>query len=318
MSTYNLHIKNYQIIRNAHLSFPKGITLITGPSNNGKSSLFKAFKQLVYNQSGTDFIKHGTTKSEITLELLDDNQSPVYTIDYSKSKSGGSYLITTPNDKQYFQKLGSNQLDAVKEITHIDKQLDYNFWNQMDKPFLISLPNREQFDYLQQSPHTETLNNCLQSMVNDRKQFNQDLLKAQSKLELLQSQFTTIKQQKSALEGIIPVYQKLQNIENQFTQIKHLKDLLIKYDSLSTDLKPLQDTIQRLQNIPVVDLEQLTSKIQQIKSKFTQLQQTVKPINELQNTIQQTQTQFDRISLFKQQYFKVCPVCNRPFENHNI
>ena len=45
-------IENYQIIKKGSILIRPGITLITGPSNNGKSSIFKAYKQIIYNLSG--------------------------------------------------------------------------------------------------------------------------------------------------------------------------------------------------------------------------------------------------------------------------
>ena len=37
----------------------------------------------------------------------------------------------------YIDKLGVNQIDKVKELTNIDKNLGYNFWDQLEKPFLL-------------------------------------------------------------------------------------------------------------------------------------------------------------------------------------
>ena len=137
-------IDNYQIIKHGEILFRPGITLITGSSNNGKSSIFKAYKQIIYNLSGNTYINQNADKCKLTLENDD------YKITYTKTKTKSSYDITTNEGSLSFDKLGVNQIPEIKDLVKIDKNLHYNFWEQLEKPFLINRTNREQFLLLQE------------------------------------------------------------------------------------------------------------------------------------------------------------------------
>lgn len=317
MTTYDFTITNYQIIKQAHLKFRPGLTLITGKSNNGKSSIFKAFQQLVYNTPGTHFIRHNTPNTTLTLQHDDQ-----YKITYTKSPDGGKYetdtLVDLDIEHQVYTKLGSSQLEPIKTITNIDKDLNYNFWNQMDKPFLISLSPKEQFDLIQNSPHSTPLNNCIQSLTHDRKQIQQSQLQHQSQLELLQRQNDTYNTQLQNLPTVTTLHDQLNSLLPTHTELQQLIQLLTQHNSIN--LTPIHNRLTQLQNIPQIQSNTLTQ-LQQIKQVYSQLLRTVKPINDLHSQQSHISHQLDIITNIQQTYFQVCPFCNRPMQsdhqNHN-
>ena len=64
-----LKIKNFQLIAEAELEFPVGITAIIGPSNSGKTSTIRAIYSLLKNPpEAKSFIKHGKDKAEVEIE----------------------------------------------------------------------------------------------------------------------------------------------------------------------------------------------------------------------------------------------------------
>lgn len=314
---YTLDISNYQILSSVSLKILPGVTLITGHSNNGKSSIFKAFQQLVYNTSGTDYIKHNQDKTTISLQQYIDN-NPVYKIQYFKHRQqGGKYIVTTFNPQentQTYTKLGTSQPEFIKDLTHIDKDLNYNFWSQMDKPFLISQTPKEQFDYLQQSPHTQTLQNVLKNMTTDRKQTDHSLSASQAQLELLQQQSKQYQSQLQHLPKIKELFTTITSLKAHQETLLRLQDVYARYTKI--DLTDLQNTLNRLKTLPTLDnLNKSHDTLFQTLSLYSQLLQTTKPINELKYTIQNTITQYDRTKLFLQQQFPVCPLCNQPLHN---
>lgn len=317
MTTYDFTVTNYQIIKQAHLQFHPGLTLITGKSNNGKSSIFKAFQQLVYNTPGTHFIRHNTPNTQLT--LIHGLQHPEgitkhYEITYTKSPDGGKYDVYNGlnNKQEQYTKLGSSQLPQIKDLTNINKELNYNFWNQMDKPFLISLSPKEQFDLIQNSPHSTPLNNCITSLTHDRKQTQQSQLQRQSQLELLQQQNDTYNTQLQNLPTITTLHDKLNSLLPTHTQLQQLIQLLTQHNSVN--LTPIHNRLTQLQNIPQIQSNTLTT-LQQIKQVYSQLLRTVKPINDLHSQQNSLTQQLNVITQIQQTHFQVCPFCNRPMQN---
>lgn len=317
MSTYTLNIKDYQIIKDATITFHQGLTLITGKSNHGKSSLLKALKQAIYNTPGTDFIRHNQPSTRIQLQYSDDKDSHNdYELVYHKSQQGAKCDITHSGNTEHYSKLGSSQLPQVQQITHIDKQLDYNFWNQLTQPFLIGLTPREQFDILQNSPHTQTLNNILKSMTTDRKQLSTTETQLQAQLQLIQQQSTQYQQQLTILPQIQHVYDQINQLQEQNSRLTQMTTLYHKYQSIDTST--LQQTLNNLQHLPdFTTLDDQFKHYQQVYTLYTKLQNTVKPINEKHYQIQQLTSKAESTRLFIQHNFPVCPLCNQPFNNHN-
>lgn len=305
---YELEITNYQIIKHGKITFKPGLTLITGQSNNGKSSIFKAFKQLAYNTPGSDYISHNTNHTSLKLTLPNQDQ-----ILYYKSKNDSHYQI---NQNQPLSKIGSQQVPQIAQLLHIDKTLNYNFWNQLDKPFLISLSPKEQFDLLQQSPHTQTLQSILQNITQDRKNTQQLHLQQESQLQLIQQQNTQYQNQLTLLPNYTQLYTQITSLKDQSQHLLNLKNTLNQYNSIDT--LTLQFQLKKYSNLPNTShLENTFTCLQNSKNLLHDLLQTQNPINETHELIKNLQIKIDQLQLYLKTNFKLCPLCNQPFHNDN-
>ena len=65
----NLSVKDYQIIKNANLSFLPGLNCIIGQSNNGKSALMRASKACIYNEAGTTSVRTGCSNYAVGIQM---------------------------------------------------------------------------------------------------------------------------------------------------------------------------------------------------------------------------------------------------------
>ena len=107
----NLSVKDFQIIKNASLTFGPGLNAIIGQSNNGKSALFRAAKSCIYNEPGTTSIRNGCSSYAVGLQMNG------HTVIYQKGKES-IYKI----DGNVFQKVGRTQLPEVAG------SLNITFW----------------------------------------------------------------------------------------------------------------------------------------------------------------------------------------------
>ena len=82
-----LSVKDYQIVKKADLEFIKGLNVIIGPSNNGKSSLIKAAKAAIFNEAGTSSVRAGTTSYMVGL------QNNGHTVIFQKGLKESAYSI---------------------------------------------------------------------------------------------------------------------------------------------------------------------------------------------------------------------------------
>jgi len=112
-----------------------GLTVLVGDSNEGKSSLSRALKGLVRNELGAYFIRNGTKKMSVSLEI----DGKTYTA--SRTKSGSTKYVVNPGEEKYesvgtdvpepVQKLGLTEIRIGKDV------FDPIFATQGDPQFLL-------------------------------------------------------------------------------------------------------------------------------------------------------------------------------------
>ncbi|MDX8046037.1 DNA repair protein RecN [Gracilibacillus sp. S3-1-1] len=74
-----LSIKNFAIMDELHISFQKGLTVLTGETGAGKSIIIDAIGLLVGGRGSVEYVRHGEKKAELEgLFIIDDTDHPVY------------------------------------------------------------------------------------------------------------------------------------------------------------------------------------------------------------------------------------------------
>ena len=96
-----LHIENFQAISDIEMDFEKGINIIVGQSNSGKTSVLRAIDTLVNNGSGSaEFIKRGTKQTSVEMDYNGNN------IKWNRTPKEIEYSI----NGEKFLKVGSTDL----------------------------------------------------------------------------------------------------------------------------------------------------------------------------------------------------------------
>lgn len=299
-STDRFIIDNYQIIKHGEILIRPGITLITGPSNNGKSSIFKAFKQLIYNLPGNTYINQFADKC--TLTLLSDT----YKIVYSKYKSKSCYDITENNETLHIDKLGVNQIEKVRDLTNINKDFHYNFWEQLEKPFLLNKTNREQFLLLQESPISSNLLNIQENIKSDIKVLREAILLNQGGLNTLNESIKNYEETLKYSNEINDLLNRINNLNNLNTQVTSLNEKYNLYTNIESELSKLPDSIEITTN------DKLTEVYNQINSLTTTINNfslTNNNINQVVTEINTIETDLNNLNTIMTTYFNICPLC---------
>ena len=82
-------LKNFQSHKYSVIEFDRGLNVIVGPSDTGKSSIIRAIKWALYNEpSGDYFIRKGETDVEVSLLFSDGTKIKRY-----RSRSKNQYIL---------------------------------------------------------------------------------------------------------------------------------------------------------------------------------------------------------------------------------
>lgn len=272
-------VKDFQIIKSASLEFVPGLTVIQGESNNGKTALFRAIKSCIYNEPGTTNVRVGCKNYMVGIEynnhkiILQKGENSLYLID----------------GKQY-NKIGKQQLPEVAAALGIqalsinDNTEKINFWDQMEKPFLLDRNSSELFRFIVDSGEDDNLNNTLRSMVTDKNKLNTDK-------NLKEGSIATLKQQISNMETLLagsqdkidlcesivsygPVTSKLLTINTTITNINNTNNTIEETNKEITEKREILNRVSEEMNALSYNIskkEQLKDYIDKCKSTYTSL-----------------------------------------------
>lgn len=298
MINIRVSVKDYQIIKQAILDFKPGLTSIIGPSNNGKSSILKAIKSAVYTEPGSTPIRTGAQSYIVGIQ---DNG---HTVVYQKKEGSSKYLV---DDKSY-SKFGLSTPEEVSTALNIRElilngnKVQLNFWNQMDKPFLLDKSAGELFKFILDSGENDQLSSVLKAMVTDRQSLNKEADNLQGQITALEDSID--KQQKES-DKLVPVIEKANNLidkKSKYDELNKLKELIQNYSILDkrieeheTNLKIIKDK-EKIYN--KLDLKLFKNKLD-INKDIEDYNQNETQILNVYNNIVNTQGMLDILNRLK-------------------
>jgi exonuclease SbcC len=338
-----LDINNFQVYSHATITFDPHVTLLTGTSGHGKSSVIRAIKWLVFNRPvGTSFCRFDTTKTSVTGTFASTK------ITRFRTASKNQYLI--PDSDICLKALRTNVPTAISNIHNL---ASHNLQTQKPKDtyFLLDESPGAIAKKLNDLVGLSIINTALKKVQDEIRTNTQTRKVYISKLNEYQQQiesFTWLPLADKKFKQIETAQRKntlrLQHIQSTQQQIKTIKQLQFKLDSFIPDylvleakkilnlhtqrielknqisyIQSLIDKLKRLQNkansITVIPVESLSKQVKH----YTELQNIISQISKTVHTIKSLQHNFkiisDRLKQTKIQHKELlhttgtCPLC---------
>ena len=121
-----LRLKNFQSHEKSEFKFARGVNVIAGRSDSGKTAAVRALRWVVFNRpSGDEFRSHWGGETQV------DVLTPAGKISRLRTASKNAYYI----DGEQFRAMGTAVPDEVSACAKLGP---VNFQLQMDAPFLVS------------------------------------------------------------------------------------------------------------------------------------------------------------------------------------
>ena len=241
--SFKLAVKDYQIIKKASLEFIPGLNVITGPSNNGKSSIFKAIKANIYTTPGTSPIRAGQNSYAVgitynghTVILQKGLKESVYLVDGEKYTKFGT---TTPP-------VVSNALN-IKELVLNGNKEQLNFWDQMNYPFLLDKTPVELFSFIIDSGDSDEISQVLKDMVSDRQVISKEIDQLQGSINLIDTDIDTYEKQLEVAKPIIEACNNIIALQDRISRLNSLKTIKTNLDNISQQVELINNNEKRLE-----------------------------------------------------------------------
>ena len=248
-------IKNYQVIKQADLTFEPGVTVIIGSSNNGKSSIIRSIEAAINNKGGSDFIHYDAEACEVAIE--DNGQKIIWSKNKNSNKS--YYDI----NGQVLNKIGQKQLEEVGQLLNMSEiqvnndKFRLNFWKQLEFPFLVGKTHYQLFDFISKSKDQELIANLEDETTTHIKNTNVELSDLNSKIDARTQDIINIKKEIEQLEKFVTFspedMEKMLQINNSLSQnITTYKKALETENQLLTQFFDIKDKYKDLKKTTTI------------------------------------------------------------------
>ncbi len=276
-------IENFQSHEDTTIDFDRGLNIITGPSDNGKSAIIRAIKWVLFNEPrGTEFIRQGTSAARVTIEM--DNGNAIVR---ERSSSKNRYTVLYPDSEPIiFEGFGNEipqEVVGAHGITkaYLDSSLSssLNIAEQLESPFLLSETG---------SVRAKAIGRLIGLHIIDRaiKNTNVDLRRENQLKDRVNSEHNEV-------ESTLKEYEFLKDVEVKLEKsgriIQEVSDLLIRTKKLETNLKNIIsiEADYAIQSSVVKSLDKLEKyelclkNIELINGKLSKLKRIYKALNEI-------------------------------------
>lgn len=346
-----VRVKNFQSIRDTTINID-GFTVVTGPNNSGKSALMRAIRGPFENTSGTAFVRHGTTKTEVEVDFGDGN-----IIQWSKGKSRPTYVV---NGGEPIHP-GRAVPDEVNEIgvrpVQVGGQL---IWPQFapqftGQVFLLDQPGSMLAEAVADVERVGQLNRALKAVQSDgrtaasklrvREQDRQNLTEELSKYEgidAVRDQVTSLDEDiqntrtvAKAIHGLAALRQRLQKANGLVVKLQGVESISVPEDDASSLWEDTQVALgfqSRLQeakrqiamyegveqldaSVDCTEINQMATAMGLLTNLRIRLSGCVGAITKLESQIQSAQEEIQAIEsqlMTGLEQLGECPMCGKP------
>jgi DNA repair protein SbcC/Rad50 len=320
-------LENFQSHKYSTFNFDKGLNLVVGSSNQGKTSLVRALSLILYNTWDKSWVKVGSAFCKITL-MMDNG----ITVIREKGEKVNKYVLQVSNQPlQEFVNFGTEVPEAISKVLHINKiQLDkddsltLNYASQLEPLFLFNRSGSQKAKVLGRLSGAHYLDYALRNLNTEKKQISTEKNLKSQELSLLKNQFTD-------LQAVTTFENKINELETKNAALDTASQRVITLKALfihSQDWKRRYTAeLQResiLAQAPTPQIDSIEASVQRLKA-LKQLFQEQRDLLSKETTLNSYKTQLNsEFETTTTEYTRildenrVCPVCFTELDSANI
>lgn len=251
-SIVKMKVDNFQSHEHSELVFRKGLNVIVGPSDFGKSALVRALRWLFYNEPrGANFIRVGARTCRVSVEMGDGTK-----ITRLRTTSGkNQYLLQRPGEEeQVYEGFGNeipqeiiNASGVMQVMVDERNKIELNMGAQLEGPFLLTENGSVRAKMIGQLGGVHIIDWAQKSTITDLRRLHEEEGNLSNRL--------------SQVETSLKEYEDLDDIESQLQKtdraVQRMGDLTRKIDILGEIEQRRQELTADLTKTVVV-LEKIT------------------------------------------------------------
>lgn len=283
----NLILTNFQQWKKGNIQFTKGLNVLVGDTECGKSTLFRAISSILTGKMPEDYIRKGCKDVEVKINF--DNDTYFRRFRSKKDNiadANGTIFERVGKDIpfEYFKSLGNTN------ISFGSKDLSLCLYSQFDSHFFITLSDYDKSKLIGTICGIDIIDKLVDSINKDIRSNNTNIKFLTNKI----AEKTQERENKSILfSSIDKKYQNLENklnsVENAYKMLENLSNLSNKKVLLDKDINTLNLKITQnkaiINNFTVINIETKAKMLEKLVSLFNGLQKINSDLFSFQNKI---------------------------------
>ncbi|MDO5714992.1 MAG: AAA family ATPase [Tissierellia bacterium] len=230
-----VELENFQSHSHSVMEFDRGLNVILGNSDSGKTAVLRGIKWTLYNEPlGDYFIRQGETNVSVTITF---NTGTV--VKRLRTRSKNAYYLKKPDGKEYnFEGFGTVVPKEISETIGMYKiNLDnenrsiLNIAEQLEGPFLLNEKPSLRASAIGRLIGVNYVDDALRNVVRDNKRIQQDL--------------KILKSNQKSLQEKIAEFDYLKDLENKYKELVTIRESIGKNQAL---LEKYHDFLNRFLN----------------------------------------------------------------------
>lgn len=211
-------LKNFQSHKNSKLNFDKGVNVIVGTSDSGKSAILRALNSCIYGELPNTYRTYNSDETEVSIDVSDK------TVTRRRGDKANEYQV----NNSFYKALNRT---VPEDIVNLFNMNDINIQYQLDGPFLLSETPGEVAKRLNKAVNLDIIDSSTKQINTMRNDVN-SALKHQT-------------EQATKYEDDLKVYANLDSFEQC---INELADITEKRDALIQDIQTIAGICAEIQS----------------------------------------------------------------------
>ncbi len=288
MNILQLELFNFQKHEHLLLNFTKGVNVIVGATDCGKSTIIRAIRWTGYPDQlrGEVVRKTGSKKTSVKITL----DSGII-IERIKTSTVNSYKLTIKGEEKEYNATGgtlpSDIQDIIKFIPiEIDQdKIILNIANQIALPFLLDKSGIFRQKLFNKLTGNDRIDSAMQGLNRDILQVGRDEKSVTQQIEELSISLSNIKTQRETAEKLSILFtKKVNEIKVLNDKLTTLAELQVSLNKVNNQLFETKKSIGLIKSIPVDIIKKIKEQIIKLDNYLT-IQKEIKKVNNELNTI---------------------------------
>jgi len=293
-----LSITNYQSHSKSVFDFDKGVNVIVGRTDSGKSAIIRALNWVISNKpKGDSFITNGTKQTTVSIKTEGKTVTRV------KSKKDNYYLI----DNEKYETITQDTLDSVQKVINMG---EINSQFQMDSSFLLSQTPGEIARYFNKVANLEIMDSTLKKLASTKKIQEQDSVRIGDQIVSLNKQIEDFGYLDEA-DKLVSKGEELEKeletlsfncseLETEIRRVTELKDQFDEFENTEKDKELVENCLILIDSWDKIEQEK-----QQLQEVVYEVTQKNKVYSSLEREVTERKVKLKKIMP------KICPLCEQ-------